>query len=100
MRHRMYIPGLILTLLAAGVGLVSLVGWVAGFPLLAAFGPGRVPMAPSTAVLFLVYGVAVFLHARLPRNHAARRLAIALGVSGMAMAALLLALSWLGLEQA
>lgn len=43
-------------LLAAGIGLVALLGWIAGLPLLHTFGSGWIPMAPSAALLFLLYG--------------------------------------------
>ncbi|MEW6666530.1 MAG: PAS domain S-box protein [Thermodesulfobacteriota bacterium] len=50
--------------LAAGIGFVALFGWVAGLPLLHSYGADRIPMAPSTALLFVLYGVAAVLRSR------------------------------------
>ena len=47
--------------LMAGVGLVVLLGWAFDHPFLASLGAGTIPVAPSTAVLFVLYGVALFL---------------------------------------
>ena len=46
-------------------------GWGLGFPRLASLGAGLIPMAPSSAVLFILFGVAVHQCAResLPRRH-------------------------------
>lgn len=60
--HRTRIPGALRILcpaVAAGLGLVALAGWVAGVPSLATFAVGKVPMAPSTALLFLWFGTAI-----------------------------------------
>ena len=45
-------------------GLMSLLGWLLDFPRLASFGPDLMPMAPSTAVLFLLHGFVLAMHAR------------------------------------
>ena len=45
--------------LAAVTGIVALLGWILGNLLLASFG-SPVPMAPSTALLFILYGIALF----------------------------------------
>ena len=63
--------------LAAGVltiafGLLAMLGWVAGWPLLASFGADRIPMAPSTAVLLVLDGVAIAWLARTPPATRAR----------------------------
>ncbi len=59
--------------LAAGFGIAALFGWVAGLPRLSAFVEGKIPMAPSTALLFVLYGSAIFLHASIPENRHVRR---------------------------
>ncbi len=50
------------SLIMAGVatmalGLLALLGWVLGLPIFASFRADLIPMVPSTAALFLVYGV-------------------------------------------
>lgn len=45
-----------LALLASAFGLLALIGWASGHLELASFIPGRVPMAPSTALLFVLMG--------------------------------------------
>ena len=51
--------------LAVVTGLVAILGWITGNLLLAGFG-SPVPMAPSTALLFILYGSALFLRVRNP----------------------------------
>ena len=56
---------------AAGIvtmafGLLALLGWVSGWLRLASFGANMISMAPSSAVLFLLYGVGIGLRARAP----------------------------------
>ena len=55
------------------LGVIALLGWLLQWPGLASFGGGRIPMAPSTAVFFLVYGGGV-LALLLPRLAFLRRL--------------------------
>ncbi len=42
--------------LAAGLGVIALVGWIVSIHWLSSFWPGGIPMAPSTALLFLFFG--------------------------------------------
>lgn len=70
-------------MITACLGSAALIGWVAGLPLLTTFLPGTIPMAPSTALLFLLYGTGVALFARLPLNRAAYRMSVVIGVSGV-----------------
>lgn len=49
-------------MIVAGFGFVALLGWFLQFPLLATFGKDLVPMAPSTAILFVLLGVVLFLY--------------------------------------
>jgi len=53
---------------ASIIGIIGLLGWVLGIPILASLGPGNIPMAPSTAVMFVLYGVTVFLCSRFSRT--------------------------------
>jgi PAS domain S-box-containing protein len=43
----------------AAVGAIALLGWVLGFPRLASLGAGLIPMAPSTALLFILFGLTI-----------------------------------------
>jgi len=83
--------------LAAVIGLVAILGWITGHPLLAGFG-SPVPMAPSTALLFMLYGSAVFLHLRNPLSKTLYRLAVSVGFAGALAAAVLFFLSYLGIH--
>lgn len=75
--------------LVTGIGFVALLGWLTGLPVLSGFGSGRIPMAPSTALLFLLYGLGVILLSRSSSGRAAFRTGMAIGTAG-AMSALLL----------
>jgi len=65
--------------LAAGFGLIALLGWILKLPLFASFGLGLIPMAPSTALLFILMGIAIYFQARLTQNRAAERMGLVLG---------------------
>ena len=76
-------------ILTAGLAAVALLGWILGLPRLASFKAELIPMAPSTAVLFLMYGVALGLRVRKPLSRRTFRVSVAAGCLG-ALAALLL----------
>lgn len=84
--------------LAAGLGLIALLGWIAGLSLLSNPGSGRMPMAPSTALLFLLYGAGALVLARSPLNRAVYRIGMAIGSVGALAALLLFLLSSLGIR--
>jgi hypothetical protein len=48
---------LICALLAIALGLLTLIGWISGVPLLASVRAKYIPMAPSTAFCFTLIGV-------------------------------------------
>src|SRR3989339_2147579 len=79
--------------LAGAFGIVALFGWLAGLPLLATLGSGKIPMAPSTALLFMVFGATIFLHAGMRQSRGVRRMGVACGVSGAVLSLMLLFLS-------
>ena len=84
--------------LAAGFGFVALLGWVLKLPLLSSLGSHLIPMAPSTALLFVWLGVATYFHARLPQSRAAHRMGgMVIGSLGAFVSLLLLILSSLGI---
>ena len=84
--------------LSAAFGLLALAGWIIQVPFLSTFGTGKIPMAPSTALVLLLFAAAVILYARMPQVPGARRVGLALGLSGTIAAVLLLALSLLGIH--
>jgi len=84
--------------IAAAFGALALAGWALGLPLLASLGPNRVAMAPSTAVLFVLYGIAALLGASAPRNRRSIRAGLAITSAGALVALLLLILSLLGVR--
>ena len=84
--------------LAAGFGFCALLGWIADIPLLATLGPGVRPMAPSSALLFMLYGILFFMHAPIPESYDERRRGFALGSFCAILSLTLLVLSALGIE--
>ena len=53
---------LICALLAIALGLLTLIGWISGVPLLASVRANYIPMAPSTAFCFTLIGVGLIAH--------------------------------------
>jgi len=94
---------LVFALLAAGMvtmafGLLALLGWVSGWLRLASFGANLMPMAPSTAVLLLLYGVAICLRARTPLSRRAYWFSVGLVGLGSLVAFLLFTLGCLHIQ--
>ena len=79
-----------LGLSAAALGALALAGWLLKMPRLADMGEGRVPMAPVTACLFILYGIGIALCARRPLGKWSRRAAVATACVCGLVAALLL----------
>ena len=88
------------SLLAAGTGFIALLGWGLQLPLLTSFGSGRIPMAPSTALLFVLYGIAAFLRTRLPLRGGAYWVGLVFNTAGTLVAVPLFFLSFLGIHPA
>jgi two-component system cell cycle sensor histidine kinase/response regulator CckA len=53
---------------SAGLGVVSLVGWILGYPILSSFGAELIPMAPSTSLLLVLSGSMLLLSSRLQHS--------------------------------
>ena len=72
---------LICASLAIALGLLTLIGWISGVPLLASVRAKYIPMAPSTAFCFTLIGVGLIAHllkgAWIPRVVASLVLAVA-----------------------
>lgn len=83
---------------AAGLGLVALAAWVLELPLLASLGRGWIPMAPSTALMFVFFGTAAFFNATAPTRRAAHFAGVAIGAGGALIGLLLFVLSYLGIR--
>lgn len=54
--------------MVAGVGAIGLFGWISNFQLLTSIHPDYIPMAPNTAVAFVVLGITLFALVRWPMN--------------------------------
>ena len=65
---------------AAGVGLLVLVGWASGLDLLTRVLPGLVAMNPSTALSFVAAGLSLWLVGAGPAVRRARHVGLALGL--------------------
>jgi len=83
--------------ISAAIGAIALLGLALGNQSLAGLGEGLVPMAPSTALLFIAYGVAGLLAAQPSPSHAAKQVCRAITVIGGAIALPILMLSLQGI---
>jgi signal transduction histidine kinase/CheY-like chemotaxis protein len=87
-------------LFAALLGLLALVGWALDLPVLSTFGYAFIPMAPSTAILFLIFGSALYFGNLIIRNRRNRLLATVVIVLGTLAATLLYSTSVRGIFHA
>ncbi len=53
---------------SSSIGILALLGWVFHYPLLTNFGSNFIPIAPSTALLFLFMGIVNYVYAHSPQN--------------------------------
>ena len=83
---------------AAAAGGLALLGWAFGAPFLTSFGSRNIPMAPSTALLFIVFGTTVVLSAGKIEGAWRRTAAVVGAVSGGSVAFVLLVASVRGLR--
>ena len=84
--------------IAAGFGLLTLAGWVLDLPLLSSFGLNLIPMAPSSAFMFGVLGIATLVHGRLPQSRRAQRVILAVGLFCALITLLLFFTSSMGIQ--
>jgi signal transduction histidine kinase len=73
----------------AGIGALALLGWALRIPFLASLGASLVPMAPSSAILFLFFGIAVSLCGGESLSRNALRLCTTIASLGTAVAIVL-----------
>ena len=78
---------------AAAVGCTALLGWLLELPFLASLGQGLIPMAPSTAMFFIVYGILLLTARRATRNRRPNQLIVATFACGLIISLALLFLS-------
>jgi PAS domain S-box-containing protein len=83
---------------AAILGFVALAGWILELPVLVSLGQGWIPMAPSTALLFVLCGTAMFFSARVPLSRAAHWTGVSVGAAVAVIGLLLFFLSYLGIR--
>lgn len=82
---------------AAGFGFLALLGWTLPVPLLTSLGPEFIPMAPSTALLFIGLGLATFWSARRPHSRSVQRWGMIVGVASALVSLVLASLSAQGI---
>ncbi|MCX7144048.1 MAG: PAS domain S-box protein, partial [Proteobacteria bacterium] len=84
--------------ISAAFGFAALGGWILKAQVFASLGSGWIPMAPSTALLFVLLGLALLFHARWPDSLAVHRAAIGAGLVTGTLALLLFMLSMAGIQ--
>ncbi|MBI5510882.1 MAG: PAS domain S-box protein [Deltaproteobacteria bacterium] len=84
--------------LVAAFGFSALAGWVLDLPQLASLGSGLIPMAPSTASLFVLHGLVLWLRAESPQTRLAAWTAHAAAGLAALVALLLFVLGGLGIH--
>lgn len=76
-----------------GLGTLVLFGWVFDISSLTSFGNQFIPMAPSTAVFFIVFGIILLRYTQLPTRERSPGLMILIGIfTGAALVLLVLSL--------
>lgn len=79
--HHLIILTRVFGSLAALIGAITFLGWISGIPLLSAV-ESPIPMAPSTALLFIIYGILVVHRIGNLHNGALRRAELIIGSIG------------------
>ncbi|MFA7418545.1 MAG: PAS domain S-box protein, partial [Melioribacteraceae bacterium] len=85
-------------LLTIFLGCSAILGWIFGVPELASFASGKIPMALSSAVLFVAFGFIIFFHHRIISNSIMFRVGVVISYSGILVAVLLLSLAMIGIH--
>lgn len=80
------------------VGCISLLGWLLDLRVLASLGSGLIPVAPSTAVLFILYGASLLLSGQGASSGWKHRTVLLINSVGAAIAAVLFTASLLGIQ--
>ncbi|MBW7865219.1 MAG: PAS domain S-box protein [Candidatus Hydrogenedentes bacterium] len=80
------------------LGLTALAGWCLRVPVLASLVPNRIPMAPSTALFFILFGAMLIVWAAPQRRHGVKNALAAVLSALVAASALLLVTSLMGIQ--
>ncbi|TSA29295.1 MAG: PAS domain S-box protein, partial [Ignavibacteriales bacterium] len=91
---------LLFSLLTSGVGIIALLGWILGVQVLASFSSVLIPMAPSTAFLFISFGVAILFRVQFPKTSWFYKAGIIICSIGTLISLILLFLSSFGIHPA
>jgi len=85
-------------LLAITLGILAILGWIFDIPQLASFNSNLIPMAFSTSILFIAYGLIIFFHNQLFSSRIMFRVVVVISSIGMLIALLLLYFSLNGIR--
>ena len=83
---------------SALLGLTALLGWFLNVPVQTTFGTDLVPMAPSTALLFLLFGLSVFSSGKVIKGTTGWKVIRALTFGGLLVALALLFAGLMGIQ--
>ncbi|MDP2278756.1 MAG: hypothetical protein Q8K51_11085, partial [Nitrospirota bacterium] len=70
-KNRYRVIAQICALTTAGIGLIAIIGWLTNLWLLHSIRPDYIPMAPSTALAFIIMGSSLFVSARWSSHYLA-----------------------------
>ncbi len=87
----------ICAIFVAVIGIVALLGWALELPFLASLGQGMIPVAPSTALFFVLYAAVVLLRTYFPTHRGTYWIGLSISSAGVLIALLLLFLSYKGI---
>jgi hypothetical protein len=85
-------------LLTVILGVSAILGWILVIPEFASFASGKIPMALSSAVLFVAFGFIIFFYHRIISNSIMFRIGVVISYSGILIALLLLSLVLIGIH--
>ncbi len=85
-------------ILTSAIGLLAMLGWIFQLPQLASWGANIIPMAPSTAFLSILTGIALSLRNRLPQNRGTYFVGLSIGLLVAVTGLLLFILSLTGIH--
>ncbi len=85
-------------LFAAALGLAILLEWIFKLPILSTLGTDQVPMSPSSAILFLLFGLLVFARAKHIKGSIAWNMSRTLTLTGLLIAFALFIAGFIGIQ--
>lgn len=81
-----FICGLLTTLF----GVMAIAGWIFNIPILASLDSSKIPMAPSTALFFTIYGILIIAHRHFKINQTFRSIEFIIVILGFLISSFLL----------